>query len=467
MKKKLLQLLFIALWIAILFSLGGYYLFFAPRDSEFTETENRNLSAFPQVSVQTLFSGQFGQEIETYLLDRFPLRNTAISIANRMESLLSLATYEDYLLIAENVEDPLDTALNAADLDALLAELTQSAVPTEPVPAQPTEPETTVETTPAEDPPITPKPAVTLEEIPEFLGIYMDTGNGSQALTNYHRFNVAAVTAVLNNYAKLLPENGKLMFTMGPPSYLVNRFVSAENKVSFDSTWDEAVNALGADNVFAFDSCQILSGAIQEGKYVSFRTDNHWTPRGAYLIYSQMAAQAGKDLCSYPDDFVITVEEDFRGTYFRDNPSAYGGVPADTLEHVMPKINVEYRQITGKDTYEVIPFLKEDAVWNDRYTVYLGGPGGPWRYVECDNAETENCLVVTDSFGLTVIPYLTSNYKQIHYYDARYYDPYTVGYSVAEMIEKYEIQDIYVIVADFHCFESGFLMTSVNGHLHG
>ena len=42
MKKKLLQRIFIGLWLAILFCLGGYYLFFAPRDSEFTETENRS-----------------------------------------------------------------------------------------------------------------------------------------------------------------------------------------------------------------------------------------------------------------------------------------------------------------------------------------------------------------------------------------------------------------------------------------
>ena len=115
----------------------------------------------------------------------------------------------------------------------------------------------------------------------------------------------------------------------------------------------------------------------------------------------------------------------------------------------------------------MVPFLKEDAVQNDRYTVYLGGPGGPWHYVESDNGEEENCLVVTDSFGLTVIPYLTQNYKQVHYYDARYYDQGTVGYSVAEMIEKYQITDIYVIVADFHSFDSGFIISSVNSHLNG
>ena len=183
-------------------------------------------------------------------------------------------------------------------------------------------------------------------------------------------------------------------------------------------------------------------------------------------MYSQMAARAGKELVSYMGDFDITVEEPFRGTYYRDNPSAYMNVEPDTLELLMPKIPVEYREITGKDQYKVIDFLDMNASPNDRYAVYLGGPGGPWRYVECGNEETENCLVVTDSFGLTVIPFLTGNYKQVHYYDARYYYKAAVGYSVAEMIEKYNIHDIYVIIADFHSFNSGFLMNTANWHLN-
>jgi hypothetical protein len=42
-----------------------------------------------------------------------------------------------------------------------------------------------------------------------------------------------------------------------------------------------------------------------------------------------------------------------------------------------------------------------------------------------------------------------------------------VGYSVAEMIEKYEIRDIYVVVGDLHSFESGFLTTNANQQLGG
>lgn len=455
----------IALWMLLLVMLGCYYLFLASRGSEYSEAENRTLAGFPEVTAESVFSGRFGEEFEVWLLDHFPARDSVISAINQLKSTASFATYEEYLLIAEDVTDNLSQGDYQEALDAILADLNSATVPPETT-VPPTEAtETQPETEPAENPPIVEKPEATAEDYPQTLGIYMDTGNGDRATQSYYRDNVVAATAVLNKYAELLPENGKLMFTIGPPAYTVNQFVNAKEKVSFYSTWDEVINGLGNDNVYAFDSCEILGEGVKEGHYMSFRTDNHWTPYGAYLIYSQMAAQAGKELCSYTEDFTITVEENFRGTYYRDNPSAYGGAKPDTLELLMPKTQVEYRKITGPDTYEVVDFLKMNAKSNDRYTVYLGGPGGPWHYVECDNDETENCLVVTDSFGLTVIPFLTHNYKQVHYYDARYFSKSTVGYNVAEMMEKYNIQDVYVIVAEFNSFSSSFLLKHVNAQL--
>ena len=468
MKNKLLQTILIAVWTLLLLSMGVYYVFCAPRESEFTETENRTLAAFPEVSAESVFSGRFGEEFEIYLLDRFPIRDDVISLVNWFQSSVSLASHEEYLLIAEDVEDPLDTAEYEDSLEALLADMNAAQAATEPPSTEavlsPTVPE---ETEPVENPPIEKKPAASLEDFPAVSGMYLDMGGKTPSeMKAYYTKNVAAVTAVLNKFAALLPENGKLLFTMGPPSYVVNTYVNSEVQNGFYNTWDEVVNALGADNVYAFDSSEILSHAIHEGKYVSFRTDNHWTPYGASLVYTEMAKRAGKTPARYPDDFDITVEEPFRGTYYRDNPGAYYYVEPDQLELLMPKMNLEYRQITKGDEYKVIDFLDMNASASDRYAVYLGGPGGPWRYVQCDNEETENCLVITDSFGLTVIPYLTYNYNQIHYYDARYYDYYAVGSNIAEMIEKYNIHDIYVIVADFHTFNSGFLMTTANSHLN-
>lgn len=473
MVKNFLIKLFITLWAVLLLCLGIYYVGFAPRESAYTESENRNLSAFPEITAESIFSGRFGQEFETYLLDRFPLRNATINVVNRLESFLSFASFDEYLLIAEEVVDPLDTSDFEESMELLLAEMSTEPMlpPTQPIPeTEPTEEtvavtEPVVETEPMETPPIEPKPPAALDDFPNVVGVYMDIGQGEVTLQQYGRNSAAAVSAVLNKLASLLPENGKLMFTVGPASRLLYRFANAEEKVSMYSTWDEVVNAISADNVYAFDAPDILSSHIKNGEYVSFRTDNHWTPWGAYQVYKAMAAQAGKELADYNEDFDITVEENFRGTYYRDNPSAYMNAEPDTLERLMPKIPVEYRKLTGPDSYEVMDFIKLDAVANDRYTVYLGGPGGPWRYVECDNDETENCLVVTDSFGLTVIPFLTQNYKQIHYYDARYFNKNIAGGSVAELISKHEIHDIYVIVADFHSFNSGFIISDINYHL--
>jgi hypothetical protein len=178
-----------------------------------------------------------------------------------------------------------------------------------------------------------------------------------------------------------------------------------------------------------------------------------------------MAKRAGKEPCSYTASFDLTVEQPFRGTYYRDNPGAYGGVEPDRLDLLMPKFGLEWRRTTGVDQYKLIDFLNFNARKNDRYTVYLGGPAGPWTYAECDNGQTENCLLITDSFGLGYLPFLTANYAQVHYYDPRYYDEKTVGYTVAEMIEKYEIRDIYVVVGDLHSFDSGFLTTDANQQL--
>ena len=72
---------------------------------------------------------------------------------------------------------------------------------------------------------------------------------------------------------------------------------------------------------------------------------------------------------------------------------------------------------------------------------------------------------MTDSIGLAFVPMVAANYDQVHYYDPRYFSSYAVGGSVADMIEKYDITDIYVVVGDLHSFDSGFLITSMNTQL--
>ena len=463
--KKTIQKVFIVVWVLLLTSLGYYYVFEAPRESAYSETENRQLAGLPDASARDVFSGKFGTEIEQYFLDRFPIRNFAISNTNKLENVLSFATYEDYLLIADGPDDPLDNDDYVSDLEDLIGDLeSDNNDQTYGEPSLPSGPTDSPAHENTENPPIEKKPEMSAGDFKESLGVYMDRNGNKSATNTYSRNNVMAVTAVLNKYAKLLPENGKLMFTVVPQSTYANRFVNATQKTAYYSEWDDVVNGLGSDNVYAFDAAEILSEAIKKNEYVYFRTDMHWTPYGSYLLYCEMAKRAGQKPCSY-FDFKLTAESPFRGTYYRDNPAAYMDVEPDVLDLLMPTFPLEWRRTISKDNYKLIDFLDFNAKANDRYTVYLGGPAGPWTYAQCDNGKSENCLVLTDSFGLGFVPFLTANYKQVHYYDPRYFDSDIVGYTVAEMIEKNEIQDIYVVVGDLHSFDSSFLISLANKQL--
>lgn len=492
--KKGYMIMFIIVWLTALVAIGGYYLLAAPKEATYSETENRNLAGVPDPTLQNLLEGQYGKDMEKYLLDRFPKRDTIISNANRVQGLLSFATYEEYLLIAEEASDPLDSDDYMSEIEDLLGDLlagnenstsseepdveeteseivetesdsTESELPeTEDDSTQSEVPETEEdgfesETPEKEDANVYLKPGVNAEDYPAWLSVFMQINGSTEAQVSYKRENVIAVTAVLNKYASYLPEDGKLMFTVVPQSSYANRFVNAASKEAYYADWDYVVNAFAYDNVHAFDSASILGEAMKKDEYVYFRNDMHWTPYGSYLLYKEMVEWAGLTACDYENDFSHQMESPFRGTYYRDYPSVYMDVPADDLDILTPNISLEWRRVTGKDSYKLIDFIYKDAASNDRYTVYLSGPGGPWTYAECDNGKEENCLVLMDSFGLGYLPFLTQNYKQVHYYDPRYFNKDSVGYSVAEMIELYDIKDIYVVIGDIHSFNSSFLLS--------
>ena len=74
MKNKIICILF-----ALLFLSTSVFCIFFP-EGEFSESERRVLKTFPEVSGETLISGEFSKDFEEYATDRFPLRDTFRSI---------------------------------------------------------------------------------------------------------------------------------------------------------------------------------------------------------------------------------------------------------------------------------------------------------------------------------------------------------------------------------------------------
>ena len=450
--KKLLCMILVGF-----FALTGlWYMLFAPKEETYHEGENRNLAAAPELSFASFWDGTLSNDLETWLLDRFFARDVAMDVSMGIKDMGSIASFEDALVIMGREDDALtDNDLDEDKLEDMMNELLNPTTPPN------TDPE---DTTPDGTEPVQTQPKLTVEDYPELLAIKGSSGGKETILKRHRRTYALALTSVLNRVAALLPEDGELMFTMVPQSNVANTFLATEDREYFTSEAEGMIDAFSADNVHAFSTAEILSDSLVRGDYVYFRSDMHWTPEGAYLVYCEMVKAAGLTPTPW-EEFHIETEENFLGTYYRDNPSSYMKNNPDTLTLVRPDYRVEFRRITGKDSYKVIPLLDKNAKQSDRYSVYLGGSAGPWTYAVSDNGKTENCLVITDSFGLPFVPMVATNYGQVHYLDTRYYSKSTVGYTVKEMMEQYNITDVYVIVGDLHSYGSSFITYDLSDQL--
>ena len=60
---------------------------------------------------------------------------------------------------------------------------------------------------------------------------------------------------------------------------------------------------------------------------------------------------------------------------------------------------------------------------------------------------------------------VAQHYRQVHYYDPRYFDECRVGVTLTEMIERYHIRDVFVIVGDLHSYRNEFILRQLSSRL--
>ena len=82
MRNKITTVLFLLLLLA-----GATVHWFKP-DSDYSQSEKRVLEQFPEATAKTVFSGEFGKNMETYLADQFPGRDTWVSLKTVSERAL-------------------------------------------------------------------------------------------------------------------------------------------------------------------------------------------------------------------------------------------------------------------------------------------------------------------------------------------------------------------------------------------
>lgn len=175
--------------------------------------------------------------------------------------------------------------------------------------------------------------------------------------------------------------------------------------------------------------------------YIYYRTDHHWTTKGAYIAYQKYCEEKGLIPVLVNFDDAVKVQ-DFYGTYF--NKSKNTSLTPDTLMYfdfpITATVNGEV-----KDNYlDLNSFEKRD-----KYAAFLYGNNGITVLKSKEKAgQNGKILVIKDSFSNCFAPFLTYNYDEVYIVDLR-----SLPMGLNELLANNEFKDI-LIMYNFKNFES-------------
>lgn len=182
-----------------------------------------------------------------------------------------------------------------------------------------------------------------------------------------------------------------------------------------------------------------------------YKTDHHWTTRGAYYAYRALCERMGivpKDEAAFR---IRQVTDAFYGSLY--SKSGFRHLQPDRIDLYMPKqksrLKVEYAD-EGHMTdslYELDNLEKKD-----KYKVFLNGNHALVR-ITTAHPDGGKLLVVKDSYANSLIPFLTEHFAEIDVVDLRYY-----GESLAELAADRQYDDMLMLYNIRTFVEDAFIL---------
>jgi hypothetical protein len=181
------------------------------------------------------------------------------------------------------------------------------------------------------------------------------------------------------------------------------------------------------------DTFPILAAHRQE--YIYYKTDHHWTTRGAYYAYREAGPLLDYKPLAINDFTIEQVSSDFYGTLHAK--SGHRFIQPDTVELFKPKNNLSCRveYVNEKKTGHSL-YAKKHLLRKDKYAVFLDGNHALIR-INVQNQTDRKLLVVKDSYANSLIPFLANHYDEIHVIDLRHFNAPLQGY-----IKQYNLNEI-------------------------
>lgn len=230
----------------------------------------------------------------------------------------------------------------------------------------------------------------------------------------------------LKSYVMLIPGSGNILTDKLPKHADVYDYNYYE-KIAEKEFTNNADN--NTQIVNTYDALKKLSK-----DYIYYKTDHHWTTKGAFIAYNAFCKAAGIESEPYENLKMKNVTDKFYGTlYSKVLDKKKKGDSIEIAENI-PQCNV---MINGKksEIYH-IDKLKE----KDKYQVFFGGNYGVVSIENNEANNDKNLLIIKDSYANSFTPFLLKDYKTITIVDYRYFSG-----NLQSIVQSNNITDVLVL----------------------
>lgn len=412
----------------LVIALVGLLIFLRPTKSE---AEGRELTRFPDFTWDGFLDGSFFSAVTTWYADTFPGRDGLISMQHALEELYGIRT--------ARIIKPGGT--------------------------------TTEPGTPGND-----EGDVSIEQPSD--GVYIKKDSAFEIYV-YNEEKANRYAAVLNRAHELMPDV-ELYDIVVPLSYAIN-MSRGEQKSIGASDAEEAIAKIygkignGVRKVSVLPEMQ-----AHRDEYLYFRTDHHWTARGAYRAYRAFCEASGtapRELNSWGKSHTFT---GFRGSLWAKATGA--SLKEDFVEAWEPDATNEmtvwdwtdYGKATQKEIVTTKYPIIQRKTGNGSESGYFYGPR--WKYncfIAGDNAlsvienpnlrDGSKILIVKESFGNAFVPFLVDQYQTVYVADYRFFSK-RMHQSLPEYVRQEGIGKV-VFLNNMNAISSTWLLSEMEGIL--
>ena len=389
-----------------------------------SEIEKRELAAKPQWSLSSWFSGEYAKEYDAYYADTFPARDQLVSIAGKLDA--AKGVYPDDIRIhAGTVIPPQEN------------ESTQ--VPEVKPEETPDEKEVLEESKPPQ------------EEIPEeenipgnglsgegageqMGGIFLYKNMGLQIFGSSESMS-KKYAGVISSYAEQLPD--VQVYNIIAPTSI--EFYLPEKYKKITSSQKENIEFVASQmspQVISVDAYSKIAEHKEE--YIYFRTDHHWTVRGAYQAYVAFCESAGLEATKL-SQMEHRQKDGLLGTLYGQTQDPHLAKTPDFVEYFIPPVEMQTQQYwrgQANDPKDIGLFAEYVTAGPNTYSVFLHGDH-PLTHIKTNNHTGRKVMLVKESYGNAFAPFLACNFDEVFIADQRYFE-----FGVVDFVKEKGITDL-------------------------